>query len=493
MTDIRIRRLRKRYRVADDPRRETDRLDQVLRDAIDSELIEAALDRAGIHHTDEICIRRTSSFARCDGSDSNARIAAAWSMSIADAIAEALRKGGPNVVLYGSIHHALLDMATSAIGGDFSRVWAWQQLGIWCEKVPADRSHVTTEVLAALVENPFAAAPVMHELATRGVLMTLARELSRSAWQQLAANVLFAYGRHDVFEQLSTQHLFASRKAGPAARDTMSDAMFGRVLEKSMILKATANAMSDHVVARIIALFALIECEPGAVTLSLPAIASSVERLAQSVVIRESSTPNTRKSVDVAENALTQARGVEHMTTASSRDEPKIQERDSGGTDFGGLLFLLNILDVLDPAALSASSALADRSLRWILQQLAMILVPVEHPDPAALAFAGLGPSAESPSRDAPLPSDTEAMALADIRQSVIGVLRDRVGPLPAESDSGLLSRVCTRRAVIVADPGWLEVRLDLSEVATDLRRGGLDLDPGWLPWLGAVVRFVYA
>ena len=54
--------------------------------------------------------------------------------------------------------------------------------------------------------------------------------------------------------------------------------------------------------------------------------------------------------------------------------------------------------------------------------------------------------------------------------------------------------RVQVRRRVaeIVVDPGWIEVRLQLEEVDVDLRRAGLDLDPGWLPWLGAVVRFVY-
>jgi hypothetical protein len=43
-----------------------------------------------------------------------------------------------------------------------------------------------------------------------------------------------------------------------------------------------------------------------------------------------------------------------------------------------------------------------------------------------------------------------------------------------------------------VAHPGWLEIHFSLDDVATDLRRAGLDLDPGFLPWLGVVVRFVY-
>ena len=34
--------------------------------------------------------------------------------------------------------------------------------------------------------------------------------------------------------------------------------------------------------------------------------------------------------------------------------------------------------------------------------------------------------------------------------------------------------------------------RLALSDVSTELRRAGLDLDPGYLPFLGTVVRFVY-
>jgi hypothetical protein len=43
-----------------------------------------------------------------------------------------------------------------------------------------------------------------------------------------------------------------------------------------------------------------------------------------------------------------------------------------------------------------------------------------------------------------------------------------------------------------VADPGWLEVHLDLDTVDVHVRRAGLDVDLGWVPWLGTVVRFRY-
>jgi len=44
----------------------------------------------------------------------------------------------------------------------------------------------------------------------------------------------------------------------------------------------------------------------------------------------------------------------------------------------------------------------------------------------------------------------------------------------------------------VVADGGWIELRLPLDAVDTALRRAGLDLHPDFVPWLAAVVRVVY-
>ena len=45
----------------------------------------------------------------------------------------------------------------------------------------------------------------------------------------------------------------------------------------------------------------------------------------------------------------------------------------------------------------------------------------------------------------------------------------------------------------MLAEPGWIEVHLPLDAVDLVVRRAGLDADPGWVGWLGTVVRFVYA
>jgi len=135
--------------------------------------------------------------------------------------------------------------------------------------------------------------------------------------------------------------------------------------------------------------------------------------------------------------------------------------------------------------------------LRPVLHELGRQLlaraVPDAEPaavhDPALLAFCGLSPGSEPPR-----PPDLRARErVGTVADSVVAALRERLpGPASSHSDSVLLLSVCRRHAVIQADPGWIDVDLRLDEVSVDVRRAGLDLDPGYLPWLGCVVRFRY-
>ena len=56
-----------------------------------------------------------------------------------------------------------------------------------------------------------------------------------------------------------------------------------------------------------------------------------------------------------------------------------------------------------------------------------------------------------------------------------------------------VVAGVTDRSGRIEREPGWVDVHLALADVDVDVRRAGLDLDPGWVPWLGCVVRFCYA
>jgi hypothetical protein len=51
---------------------------------------------------------------------------------------------------------------------------------------------------------------------------------------------------------------------------------------------------------------------------------------------------------------------------------------------------------------------------------------------------------------------------------------------------------IVTRRGLFSVDRAEIDVSLPLEEAEIRIRRVGLDLDPGWLPWFGRVVRFHY-
>jgi hypothetical protein len=55
-----------------------------------------------------------------------------------------------------------------------------------------------------------------------------------------------------------------------------------------------------------------------------------------------------------------------------------------------------------------------------------------------------------------------------------------------------VVARIARRRGRVFAERGWIDIELSLDEVDIDVRRAGLDVDPGWVAWLGSVVRFRY-
>ena len=172
-------------------------------------------------------------------------------------------------------------------------------------------------------------------------------------------------------------------------------------------------------------------------------------------------------------------------------------------TEFGGLPYLLHLAGRCGLPERAATGELAGTGLIRLLYEtgiriLGRLLGPGQAPDrkDAALAClcgrapdarwtAGIGGGEPGPQLSQAADAETERL---------IAALRAAVEPsgLAAAPEQDLLTAVCRRRGRIVADPGWIDVHLDLAEVSTDVRRAGLDLDPGYLPWLGCVVRFVY-
>ena len=160
---------------------------------------------------------------------------------------------------------------------------------------------------------------------------------------------------------------------------------------------------------------------------------------------------------------------------------------------WGGLLFLLNTATAAGlPAALADDVRLADLTTREVVHALALRLLPIAADDPAALALAGLPPGTEPP---APRLGATARDALDELVDAWSAATLARLPGAtdqPVDQEPWTLTRLARRRGEIVADPGWLEVQLDLDEVDVAVRIAGLDLDPGFVRWLGAVVRVRY-
>jgi hypothetical protein len=165
-------------------------------------------------------------------------------------------------------------------------------------------------------------------------------------------------------------------------------------------------------------------------------------------------------------------------------------------TGAAGLLFLLNALKQLgieqalaaglawaDPCFptrvlqhLAARAAVADDDpiLTWVNSQITVGELAFLRCDPA------WWPSNLHPSRDsAPLEYVVRLWSLAVHRWCW------RTGRITAR-------KIIARPGLLSANRTDLDLSLPLDEADLRIRRIGLDLDPGWLPWLGRVVRFHY-
>lgn len=163
-------------------------------------------------------------------------------------------------------------------------------------------------------------------------------------------------------------------------------------------------------------------------------------------------------------------------------------------TSWAGLLFLLTVAPTVGiPHRVFADRDLANRSLAWVLQGTAAGWLPIGENDPALAAFAGLDPGEASPwfTGLAP-PTRAERAALARIADRWAQALDDAASAAGRPPEAASIPRIAARRGTVVFRRGWTEVQLPMDEVDVDVRVIGLDLDPGWVPWLGHVLQYRY-
>lgn len=497
MHDVRIKKFAARYRLPSALWSERRRLENVAATVL-HEALELALEQANVPEEGELCIRQIYAPIRLRLTNTDAVLAMLWSESLAAEIARAVRGGSSaNVVFYPSRRQAIRDLVLQVVRRDLRRDWAWQQLGLWpTSDVTSDRgalSQALQAMEAALDVEPAAPLALLQMLAAEGLLEDFVARLEEADWEQLA-QPLRAIVRWSEEEGATVT---------PSA-EALHIAL--RVLPVSRLVRAVLATHRPFAPAsaayRTIAVLALMETEP--MVLRTKQAAGVLKLIAEAMqASRADAPPGAEKTAPALLDAKAEAateRGTASLSEAelptematSAEELPVTDGRQRGETAVGGLLFFLGLVEDLGlPDELAAHPSLRARSLRWTLHQLALMLVAGTANDPAVLAFAGLLPEAVVPSMTEPPPREAEIELLQACRHRLLQRLRERL-EAHDETDQRLLEWVCERRAEIVADPGWIEAHFALDTVSTEVRRAGLDLDPGYLPWLGVVVKFVY-
>lgn len=168
-------------------------------------------------------------------------------------------------------------------------------------------------------------------------------------------------------------------------------------------------------------------------------------------------------------------------------------------TEWAGLPFLLSTAAAAGlPDRAVEDPAFADRPLRWVLHAAGRALVPVEPGDSAVLGLAGIPADRGGALIHAAPATPAEQAAIDRLARDWTMVTAARLAAAPPTADepaddpTGAIHTLARRSGRVVGAPGWIEVRLPLAQVDLRVRRAGLDIDPGWLPWLGTVVRYIY-
>lgn len=509
---LHIGRFEARHHVADDDGRRLALAAQ--QQLLDGEL-EAALMR--LCSNDEIVlVKRLQARVRLSASHADRDNARRWSDALAATLSHALQHAGPQDLLrFGSRAQALHAFVADVLQMRSARDWAWQRLSLL--PLNTSRSNSPAQRHAALLrllaDAPEEGVPLLRGLLHSALWPLLIEALDDGELRGLTQSVMaqLAGPQASGFSADVQPRLMPERAASHASADAVADAQ----LPPWFACTLHAGRTTAHKPARtrwalrlacLLALPSLARRGPMAVDTQLQTWGvAALEYTAQNGLdARPARDVQVQPDVAVATAATTAATPAERPNAAQDAMSPAVTT-STGLTEHGGLLLLAPLLPASGALALLDDPAVWPAgSLPQALHQLALRLWPVAPGDAAALAFCGLSPTASAP--EALALSPMQDAALQQARQRLLQHLTERLATslddgsprspealaTRAQSQALALALVVPRRARVQFDPGWIDVHFLLRDVSTDLRRAALDLDPGFLPWLGLVLRYRY-
>jgi hypothetical protein len=461
---------------------------------------------------------------------------AEWAERLALAVRRTALAGGPHVVHYPDDEAPVRDVVYGLVTGDVARAWAWSSAGSLLAGDPDPAARPRDALLAVAARHPHTVLTAVLDLLRRpGGLAALDRLLGPAGWvrlaRPLAGGVVPDAGAEPSAFPGARPMLVES---GPAARVRT---LAARIVAGSAIAGQLRRSplRPAHEVLQAWALLVVADADPGSLCARgrTRLVAEVAARLAPSPVGGAATAapdrPAPAPALETGRGARPGEAGTEPVSgegpgprsdaghpgplqapagprvraeaTGHPHEQAQAAVEDEAGwpTGWAGLAFLLAAAaDAGLPAAALDEPLLGARPLRWLLFTLAGLLVPAAPDDPARLLLAGLTPDRAASVTREPPPDEDEAARLAELAAAWARAVAARLSAAGAEhpdspDGSAAVIAVARRPGLVTGGPGWLEVQLPLSSVDLAIRRAGLDLDPGWVPWLGTVIRYRYA
>jgi hypothetical protein len=484
---------------------------------------EAGMPDLGVHMSDPeewLLIRHLDVAMRWCPDGPRAESGQDWSQALQQAVRELMtRPEHPDLVRYRGRRQGLSDLIYRSALGETHHQWAWHRMG-WLDGTEMSPQRALAQGLAHLRAQPGWVWPLLRQWvaaeASTGVLTALLRAVPVSEWQGWLGTCVASRG----YAVLQWRGGPAHHRTGwqPFAR-TESDQGHAHTVAPEVLvwpaLNTDAQVLSGWLAARpwlaashgeVLAVLMAAVAWPdqgsgvgllrqrldaawrvvwGAGVAAPPALWRECDGDAASAspAVVSAADPSTPPSGPVPMDVV--HRQADHPEAGDIDLPPAPALPDSElwqPTQWAGALFWLRALEApgLLEALMGPTHGQGVDARGHALAALATALgVPSQ--DAALRAFVG-----------GVLPQGQPQPGVAQAAQSQAarwGAWLDEVAPELAEPR---LRTVCQRPGRLRFEPGWIELHLTLDQVDTRIRRLGLDLDAGYLPWLGCVLRIRY-
>ena len=427
-----------------------------------------------------LLLRRLPLHARWRVDEADAEVGHAWRDALDRAIAEALARDDGSCVRYRHRREALADMLYRSALRDSSRQWAWRRMDLIPRaELPTDEALYCA--LREIEQQPELAWPVLMCLLEAEQASAAFTATLRALGGSLVPQLLRLSPRSAPYLQLhatSPAHGQAPDAGAPAKPDaawpTAALALIGWARSRPALAQRHRDALAPL-------LAAIAWPAPGTADPALRLWLNHAQAEIASAAAGARPTPpgfkpmpqdRSAAAIAASENGPDPAPAAAIKPLAVPAELSATETRHA--TRWGGALFWLTRLGEawreLDPQP----------ELALLLRETALAL-GVAADDAVLRAFCG-GEVADGEAAPAVIEAARRLVA------SWEAWLRDVAPDLPEPR----LTSVCQRSGRLVLEPGWSTLHLPLNSVDTAIRRLGLDLDPGWLPWLGCVIRICY-